>query len=300
MNGNQGTLGRRGFLQTVAMTAGYLTVSGSLGQAEDKFLTRAKFGSFEMYYEVHGEGPAIAFAHGGGGSHLSWWRQVPVFSQNYKCITFDHRTFAYSKDVPDGPGRSAHVEDLKSLLDHLKIQKAAVVGQSMGGSTVLGFASKYPDRVSALVMCDTTGSIDDREITQAMARYRESRPSPPRTPGVIPGAISDGFIKRDPAHAFLYREITALTVRTEADLAAAATPSQAGYDIQPILAKKVPILIIVGEEDTLVSPAVIEMMHKKIPGSRFAKIPNAGHSAYFENPSEFNRVVLQFLKEHAR
>ena len=56
----------------------------------------ANINGIELYYEVHGEGPALVLAHGGGGSHLSWWQQVPEFSQTYKVITFDHRSFGHS------------------------------------------------------------------------------------------------------------------------------------------------------------------------------------------------------------
>ena len=58
----------------------------------------------ELYYEVHGEGPAIVFCHGAGGNHLSWWQQVPVFAQRFRCITYDSRAFGLSRDA-EGGGR---------------------------------------------------------------------------------------------------------------------------------------------------------------------------------------------------
>lgn len=60
--------------------------------------------SINMYYEVHGQGPALVFAHPGGGNHLSWWQQVPVFAQTFACLTFDHRGHGYTRDLPDDPG----------------------------------------------------------------------------------------------------------------------------------------------------------------------------------------------------
>ena len=177
----------------------------------------------------------------------------------------------------------------------------ALVGQSMGGSTVLGFASKYPDRVTALVMCDTTGSIDDPDIIKAQAEYQKTRPNT----GLL-DALSPGFRKRDPVHTFLYREVTALTLRLNnvpapaPNSAPAPTPPPVRHDVRPVLAKKIPTLILVGAADALASPAVIEMLHNKMPGSQFVKIPDAGHSVYFEKPEEFNRTVMGFLKEHMR
>ena len=57
-----------------------------------------------MYYEVHGEGTPVVFAHGSGGNHISWWQQIPYFSEFYKCVIFDHRTFGSTPDeaVPKG------------------------------------------------------------------------------------------------------------------------------------------------------------------------------------------------------
>ena len=74
----------------------------------------AKINGIELYYEVHGEGPALVLAHGAGGNHLSWWQQVPVLAQSYRCVTFDHRGFGLSREQPGGPGARAFVEDLRA------------------------------------------------------------------------------------------------------------------------------------------------------------------------------------------
>ena len=84
-------------------------------------MPKARVNGIDFYYETDGEGPAIVFAHGRGGNHMSWWQQVPVFSKNYRCITFDHRGWGTSTDEPGGPGHGAFVEDLKQLLDYLEV-----------------------------------------------------------------------------------------------------------------------------------------------------------------------------------
>ena len=77
----------------------------------------------------------------------------------------------------------------------------------------------------------------------------------------------------------------------------APTPPQpaAPTDIKPVVASRIPTLFIVGEEDQLIAPAIIEAMHKKMPGSQFAKVPGAGHSVYFECPDAFNDALAAFL-----
>src|SRR5258708_37684567 len=96
-----------------------------------------------LYYEVHPANshsalPALVFAHGAGGNHLSWWQQVPHFMDRYTCLVFDHRGYGRSVDTADRPGGARFVDDLRALLDHLEIQSATLVAQSMGGWTSLG------------------------------------------------------------------------------------------------------------------------------------------------------------------
>ena len=124
-------------------------------------MPKASVNGIELYYESHSEGPAIVFAHGAGGNHLSWFQQVPTFSKNYRCITFDHRGWGDSIEIPNGPGRNAFVEDLKQLLDYLEVERIFLVAQSMGGRTCLGFAVAYPERTLGLVLGDTTGGAVD-------------------------------------------------------------------------------------------------------------------------------------------
>ena len=130
----------------------------------------APVNGIQLYYEVHGEGPStIVFAHGAAGSHLVWFQQIPFFSKRYRCITFDHRRFHLSPDLPDGPGVASFVDDLRALLDYLGIQQTAIVAQSMAGMTCFGFALEHPHRVKALVMGDTIQGCR-RSIRSFLAR----------------------------------------------------------------------------------------------------------------------------------
>jgi 3-oxoadipate enol-lactonase len=280
---------RRRFLQVAAATSGAaLAGVPEPVDAGQQFLTAAPLGGFKLFYEMHGEGPAVVFAHGAGGTHMSWWQQVPVLSKQYRCVTIDHRGFGYSKDVADGPGRRSFVSDLEGLLDRLNIGRVSLVGQSMGGTTVLGFASRHPDRVSALVLSDSTGGYTNAEIDKLRKTLPTTR-----------SAFAPGYAEREPAMAFLYREIGALTI-DDAPPAAAAAPTAAPTDIRPILATKVPTLLIVGEQDVLLPPQIVEAMHRQMPGSQLVKVPGAGHSVYFEKPAEYNRILMEFLARHAR
>jgi len=256
----------------------------------------AKINGIELYYETHGNGPALVLAHGGGGSHLSWWQQVPELSKTYKVITFDHRSFGQSLDAPDGPGPRAFVQDLTALLDHLGVDKAALAGQSMGGWTVCGFASAHPERTSALILCDTTGGVETPEVTKAQAVTQErSRGSLAQ---ILTNAYSSKFPERHPALCFLYQQISALNMRVTPNLA----PLLFGlkHDLKPVIEHKIPTLLLVGEEDVLTPPPAMASVAELIPQARFVRVPQAGHSVYFERANEFNRLVGEFLREHVR
>ncbi len=253
----------------------------------------AKINNIDLYYEVQGEGPVLVLAHGAGGNHLSWWQQVPVLSQKFTCVTFDHRGFGYSRDLSNGPGPNAFVQDLTGLLDHLGIEKAILAGQSMGGWTVLGFASACPERVSALILCDTTGGVDDPEVVKQNANIQAlSRESLPQ---ILSRAYSAQFPQRDPARCFLYQQISALNIHVPPNLV--STLLGVKHQVETIVEQKIPTLFLVGEEDVLTPPQVMKKIQQRIPQSRFVKVPRAGHSLYFEKPEEFNRIVLDFLQE---
>ncbi len=283
---------RRGFVQRLAAAAAGVSLGAPVmrAAAQARFLSAVTLGDFELYYEVHGEGSPVVFAHGAGGTHLSWWQQIPELSRHFQCVTFDHRGFGYSRDIDGGPGRAAFVQDLAGLLDHLGLDRVSLVGQSMGGWTTLGYASAHPERVHALVLCDTPGGYTDPEVAELMGRRSAE-----------PGAFAPSFDAREPELAFLYREIQRSTLdRTAAGgPTAAAGLLQVPTDIDPVVAHEIPTLFVVGAEDSICPPPALEAMHRKMPASRFVEVPGAGHSVYFEKPDEFNRIVLEFLQHHA-
>src|SRR5262249_19575364 len=164
---------------------------------------------FRLYYEdTGGAGPVLLFLHGAGGNHLSWWQQVPVFAEQYRCITADQRGFGRSPDVPGGPGPAALATDALALLDHLGIGRAALVAQSMGGWAAVGAAVRAPGRFWAIALATTVAPLPDPGI--APLRQRLAAASPPRPPVLWHAALGPTFRKAEPVRSFLYAEIAAL------------------------------------------------------------------------------------------
>jgi pimeloyl-ACP methyl ester carboxylesterase len=244
----------------------------------------------KLYYEQHGEGPPLVFAHGVGGNHLSWWQQVPHFRDRYTCLIFDHPGFLYS-EVADG---ASFVDSLTGLLDALGYDRVSLVAQSMGGNTCFGFALRSPERVQALVMADTVFPLDLPEFADLRAGVPAQRDAL-MARGVHPAA-GERMATEQPALHFLYQQITALN-------AAGWSPTNRppGWEGVPRAGRDdlrgytVPTLFLVGEEDVVIPPRVVEVGAAAVPGARIARVPKAGHSVYFERPAEFNRIVDEFL-----
>lgn len=250
---------------------------------------------FRLYYEdTGGAGPTLLFLHGAGGNHLSWWQQVPVFAEEYRCVTMDQRGFGQSPDVPGGPGPAALATDTLALLDHLGIARAAVVAQSMGGWAAVGAAVQAPERFWAIVLANTVGNLSNTEISALRGKLAAA--SPPRPPVLWQAALGETFRKAHPVPTFLYAQIAGLNAPLPADfrdqLGRLATP------VERYAATQVPTMFLTSDEDGLIWPELSEKVHKHVPGSRFERVGAAGHSTYFERPDVFNREVGAFLKEH--
>ncbi|MGH7864412.1 MAG: alpha/beta fold hydrolase, partial [Candidatus Binataceae bacterium] len=254
---------------------------------------RLQIGKFSLYYERTGAGRPLLFLHGLGGNHLSWWQQAPYFMRWYECITVDQRGFGLSPD-PDDLFNRAHASDLARLLDHLKIDKAVLIGQSMGGWTIVGCALEHPDRVAAMVMCDTPGGIFPPGV--GLERPRVSALAEPNPPiGSMPTYAADYFARR-PELAFLYDELRILGARPPADALERIRTMR--YDLDAVRTRlTMPVLCLAGEDDVLISPKMVAAIAKMLPRARMATVPDCGHSIYFEKPAIFNQLVRDFLNE---
>jgi 3-oxoadipate enol-lactonase len=245
-----------------------------------------------LYYEDSGgELPALLFLHGAGGNHLSWWQQVPVFAEEYRCITVDQRGFGRSSEA-SSPATLA--TDAIALLDHLGVARAALVAQSMGGWAAAGAVVRAPERVWAVVMANTVGNLSDPEIAALRARLVAA--SPPRPPVLWHAALGPTFRKAEPVRSFLYAQIAGsnapLPTAFREEMSRLTTP------VDRYAAAGVPTLFLTSDEDGLIWPELSERVHAHVPGSELVRVPGAGHSTYFERPDVFNREVGRFLKGH--
>jgi len=117
-----------------------------------------------IYYETHGDGPAVVFVHGSGGHHAAWWQQVPYFRGKYTVVTLDLRGFGRSDanmeefDSLEFPG------DILAVLGEAEIHRAVLVGQSIGASASLKAALAEPAGSAGVVLAHSLGGIDHDEL----------------------------------------------------------------------------------------------------------------------------------------
>lgn len=277
--------------QLASRRAAACGLAGTNARLDNATMPWASINGIRLYYHVQGRGPALVFAHGAGGNHMSWWQQIPFFATRYRCIAFDHRAFGRSLDGDGAVGRRAFADDLRDLLDHLSVEKAAIVAQSMGGRTAVGFSYRNPERVSALVLAGTTGGAVTDAVREAQEEHRKT---PVGQQTLYERAISPRLARERPELAYLYRLIARHNPPRPKDFLA-PIPGYRGSSAELLAGLQAPILFLVGAEDTITSPAIVRMCHEAVAGSQFDEIPEAGHSAYFEKAAAFNQRVARFL-----
>ncbi len=250
-------------------------------------MPKAPINGIELYYESHGSGPAIVFAHGRGGNHMSWWQQVDRFSREFRCITFDHRGWGQSIAEYGSPLRENFAGDLTALLDYLGVEETFLVAQSMGGFSCLEFAVTHPERTLGLVLGDTTGGVVTKGVLAELAKT-----NPPEG---VARSLAAEFIAEKPVLTFLYQQIQGLNPERGEDGVISGFRREDGRQEVDFFGWVTPTLLIVGDHDAIFPPSVIAEVQKVIPGARMEVVAGAAHSTHFEKADEFNGLLAGFL-----
>ena len=275
---------------------------------ETKTLPPRRVGTLErpnclVYYEVTGSGPAIVFAHGLGGNHMSWFQQVAHFAPRYTCVTFAHRGFAPSTWVVSGPNPNDYADDLAALVVHLNLGDVRVVAQSMGGWCAVEYALRRPPELRAVVLAATTGTIDPMRVREpersrmaAWLRFSEATSMALFEAGVHP-ACGARMASEQPALHLLYRHIDDVNAALDKQALRARLGQGRKRAPEELASAACPIMFIANDEDAVMPPFAADAIAGVVPGARAVHIPDAGHSAYFERPAVFNRLVEEFFAD---
>ncbi len=249
----------------------------------------------KLYYEAVGAGEPVVFCHGLGGNGGIWYQQVAAFASDYRVVVWDQRGFGRSTDNEHRSSPATAVQDLSRVLDHLSIERAHLIGQSMGGWAALGLTVRAPERVRSLVLASTTGGIPlPPEILRSVTQ--EPAPERPQTQflGQHP-ALDERFVERDLALSYLYQVLGSFgTERSNASLMAELLTTT--YDPDRIAQIDCPVLFVFGENDQVIPAPLIKALAVSVRGALTVEIPGAGHSPYFESAFTWNAIVRRFLQ----
>jgi 3-oxoadipate enol-lactonase len=242
--------------------------------------------------------PALIFLHGFPFDQTMWESQAALCKPDFRVVTYDQRGHGKSEA---GDGRyffEFFIDDLIRLMDMLQIEKAILCGLSMGGYVALRATERHPERVRALVLCDTRSEADaDAAKLNRAADLRliQEKGVAPFAEAFLKKALSPSTHSEQPAVVDRVRRMILGNPRegVEGTLIALATRT----DTTPSLARiQVPTLVLVGAEDAITPPAAAVALRDHMAQSSMAVIPKAGHLSNLENPVEFNRILLEFLR----
>ncbi len=253
-------------------------------------------GAPAIHYTIDGtRGPWLVLSHSLGCDVSMWAPQMAALTERYRVLRYDTRGHGRS-----GAGTAPYsleqlAEDAALLMDHLAIATATWVGFSMGGMIGQIFALKYPQRLQALVLADTTSQHDATPQSVWDERIRVAREQ-----GVVPLVepaigrwFTAGFRNTDPAAiAEVSRVIASTSIEGWTGACAAIATVNTTRDLHRITC---PALVMVGECDIGTPLAAALEMHRHLPQSTLAVIADAAHMTCIEQPARFNRALRMFL-----
>ena len=258
-----------------------------------------------LHYEECGAGAPVIFVHEFAGDHRAWEAQMRHFGQRYRAISYAARGYPPS-DVPEDVAKYSQAraaDDIVSVLDHLRIDKAHVVGLSMGGFATLHFGLRHSGRALSLCVagCGYGAEAGQREKFRsevaAVAAFLEQNGIEEFAAKYAYGPTRVQFENKDPRgfeefkrqlaeHSAVGARNTQLGVQGERPSLYDLTEQMAGL--------RVPVLILTGDEDwPCLKPALL--MKQTIPAAALSVMPNCGHTINLEDPDQFNRLVGDFI-----
>jgi pimeloyl-ACP methyl ester carboxylesterase len=258
----------------------------------------ADSGGVKIRWEEQGEGDPLLLIQGLGYALEMWHRSAPLLGERYRVITYDNRGVGQS-DLPEGPySTAAMAEDGIAVLDAAGVERAHVLGASLGGMIAQELVLAHPERVRSLILCCTTcggpafvpAEAEVYEALQARATMGPEegvRATIPFTydPGTPRDRIEEDLAVR-------------MRVFPRADGYLAQLAASLGHDAHDrVGAIGVPTLVVHGESDRLIRPENGRELADRIPGARFTLLPNTSHIMFTDQPERIHEEITGFLDE---
>jgi pimeloyl-ACP methyl ester carboxylesterase len=270
--------------------------TGMTGAPEGGF---AEVNDASLYYDVVGNGESLVLVHAGIADRRMWDGQLEAFAERYRVVRYDMRGCGRT-ETPTGATFSHH-DDLRGLLDFLGIERANLLGCSIGARTVIDFALAHPERVRALALVcpSVSGSESDEEPPEEWDELvaADEAGDLDRVSELEVRIWVDGPYRSpdhvDPAVRDLVREMNVIALRNEAGLGE-ERPAQLPA-VHRLAEIQAPTLVVAGDVDRPEVGARADLLSRSIPRTQKAVINGTAHVPNMEKPVEFNRILLEFL-----
>ncbi|HEX8890539.1 MAG TPA: alpha/beta fold hydrolase [Pyrinomonadaceae bacterium] len=257
----------------------------------------AEVNGTRLAYEVKGKGTAIVLIHGGLADSRLWDDQFDAFAKHHRVLRYDLRGFGHSAPKL---ATFSHIEDLYALLKYLHIEKASLVGVSLGGMIAADFALEHPEMTNALVLTSSglrgyQGPVNEKSV----AAYRAAKEQ--GLEKAIELWLAHPFFASGRKNAAYERRTRAMLMDNFQAWGPDSTKIPWQWPGVPTIERlaeiKAPTLVVVGDHDAQTIQAIADILKDKIPGAEKVVITDVGHHLNMEKPKEYNRIVLDFLRE---
>ncbi len=272
----------------------------------------ADVNGIKICYYVQGDGFPIILIHGIGAKKETWIAQLEVLSKKYKVIAIDVRGTGKSDRPNVLYTMEMLADDIKGLMDYLKIKKAHIAGHSMGGMIAQHFALKYPNHVEKLILITTTPGFPDEEGVELMIKGRieeikKLNTNPEKSFWRKARLLFHQKFRKEmevnPSKKFygiwsvedLIKEDT-IDPPNPQDLINQGHAIKKHNVYERLSEIKNETLLLAASHDRLTSKTAMEEMNKQIPNSTLKVIEKAGHYSHLSNTPEFNHIILEFLE----
>ena len=254
-----------------------------------------------MAYSESGERPGdpVVLLHAFPLNSRMWKPQMEALAHHRHVIAPDYPGFGKSPRPPAQPDVLYYAEQVRELLDELKLFRVVLGGLSMGGYVAFACLRLFPERISALLLANTRPDPDPEDAKEA--RRETARRVAEEGVEVLPQLQMERLLAPQTLenNENLVESVREMILESSPDgVVAALGAMRERPDSTDLLGKiNVPTLVIGGEEDTLSTPEIMGRMAEKIPDSRHLTLPKSGHLSNLEAPKAFNAALLGFLEE---
>ena len=235
------------------------------------------------------------------GTNLHMWDAlIPYMSPQTPLLRYDTRGHGLS-DAPSAPYTIRdHSGDLSALLDELGVETCIVVGLSVGGLVAIDFALQHPQRLCALVLCDTAPRIGTRESWSERMSFVQEQGLPNIAEMIVQRWFTSDFAGRQPAN---FRGYVNMLARTPPEGYLGTCAALRDTDLSDVVNRiALPCLVLCGAQDVATSPEMVRAVAEVLPDARFELIEAAAHLPCVEQPQAVAAAIERFLEEkvHAR